>query len=388
MTRKQFLILVLALILLGGAGVMLFWQNVAAYRASGAKIGAQLLPQLRLADVTQVKLQDAKNQVTLVRKEKGWVVRERGDYPANFKDISDLVVKLVELKVTQSEQVGASLLPRLDLNEPGKGEGVGTLIEFMGAPDKPVTRLVLGKIVKKKDPLNPLPNAVDGVPAGRYVLPAAAKDTVVVVSDPLSKADAHPGNWLDKDFFKADRIKTLTVGPEGGAPAWKITRTEEWGQWKFASGGGELATSQAVSAVNALGSMSFSDVALDPTSAAAEKPVVAVAETFDDLAYTVRVSRQKTGEDYLVSVTVAGEPPKSRVPEKDEKADQKERRDKEFADTRKRLEERVARERALSKWTYVVGKKDVEPLLKARAELIAKKGGKGENPPPRFPFPN
>ena len=223
MTRKQFLVLVLVLIVLGGAGIALFRQDIAAYRASGAKIGAQLLPQLKLADVSQVKLQDAQNQVTLTRKEKGWVVHERGDYPANFKDISDLVVKLVELKVTQSEQVGASLLPRLDLNEPGKGEGAGTLIEFKGGQDKPVARLLLGKVVKKKDPMNPLPNAVDGVPAGRYVLAGAAKDTVVVVSDPLSKADANPGNWLDKDFFKADRIKTLTVGPEGGAPGWKIT---------------------------------------------------------------------------------------------------------------------------------------------------------------------
>jgi hypothetical protein len=387
MTRKQFLALVLVLIVLGGAGIALLRQDIAAYRASGAKIGAQLLPKLKLVDVTQVMLQDAKNQVTLVRKEKGWVVHERGDYPANFKEISDLVVKLVELKVTQSEQVGASLLPRLDLNEPGKGEGVGTLIEFKGGQDKPVTRLVLGKVVKKKDPMNPLPNAVDGVPAGRYVLPAAAKDTVVVVSDPLSKADAHPGNWLDKDFFKADRIKTLTVGSEGGAPGWKITRNEEWGQWKFASGGGDLAASQAVAAVNALGSMSFNDVALDPSSAAEEKPVVAVAETFDNLTYTVKIAKQKTGDDYLVNIAVAGEPPQTRTPEKDEKADQKTRLDKEFAETRKRLEDRIAREHAQAKWTYVVGKKDVEPLLKARADLIAKKGGKSEKGPPRFPFP-
>jgi hypothetical protein len=384
MTRKQFLILVLALIVLGGAGIVLFRQDIAAYRASGAKIGAQLLPQLKLPDVVQVRLQDAKNAVTLVRKEKGWVVRERGDYPANFQDISDLVVKLVELKVTQSEQVGPSLLPRLELNEPGKGEGAGTLVEFGGSQDKPIARVVLGKIVKKKDPLNPLPSAVDGVPAGRYVLPPAGGDTVVVVSDPLSKADAHPAKWLDKDFFKADRIRTLAVGPEGGAPSWKITRNEEWGQWKFAGGGGDLDSSAAVAAANALSSMSFSDVALEPRPAA-EKPVVAVAETFDNLTYTVKLMKQESGNEYLVKVSVAGEPPKTRTPEKNEKADQKERRDKEFAESRKRLEERVAREQGRSKWTYVVDGKDVEPLLKGRAALVAKKGAKGEKGLPRFP---
>lgn len=408
MNRRQFFILVVALLVLGGAGIAVFRQDIAAYRASGAKIGAPLLPKFKLADVAQVKLKDAKAQTTLVRKETSWVVRERGDYPANFQDISDLMVKLVELKVTQSEQVGASLLPRLELNEPEKigdtaqpvkadpaaapqdsgdaakprrGEGTGVLLEFADAQGKNLARLILGKIVKKKDPLNPLPNAVDGVPAGRYVLPAAAKDTVVVVSDPLSRAEANPGKWLSKDFFKAERIRTLTVGPEGGAPSWKITRTEEWGQWKFASGGGDLAASRAVAAVNALSSMTFSDVAVAAKPEDAEKPMTVTAETFDNLTYTVRLAKQKSGEDYLVTVAVAGEPPKTRVPDKDdkaEKAEQKERRDKDFAETRKRLEERIARERLLSKWTYVVAKKEVEPLLRERSDLIARKDAKGE----------
>jgi hypothetical protein len=171
------------------------------------------------------------------------------------------------------------------------------------------------------------------------------------------------------------------VGPDGGAPSWKITRTEEWGQWKFASGGGDLAASRAVAAVNALSSMTFNDVAVSTKPEDAEKPVVVTAETFDNLTYTVRIAKQKSGEDYLLTVAVAGEPPKTRVPDKDEKAEkaeQKERRDKDFAESRKRLEERLARERLLSKWTYVVGKKEVEPLLRARADLIARKDAKGE----------
>ena len=387
MNRKQFLILVLALIVLGGGGIALFRQDVADYRASGAKIGARLLPQFKLADVAQMKLQDAKSQVTLVRKDTGWVVRDRGDYPASFQQISDLMVKLLELKVTQSETVGASLLPRLELIEPGKGEGAGTLIEFKDAQDKPLARVVLGKVIKKKDPLNPLPNAVDGVPAGRYVLPANAKDTVVVVSDPLSGADPNPGKWLTKEFFKADRIKTLAVTPAGGA-GWKITRTEEWGQWKFASGGGDLAASRAVAAVNALGSMSFTDVALDIKPGSLEKPYTVVAETFDNLTYTVRIAKGKSGDDYLVNAGVSGEPPKSRAPEKNEKAEQAERRDKDFQETRMRLELRLAREKAQSAWTYVVPGKDVEPLLRERADLIAKKADKGEKGPPgmRLPF--
>src|SRR5688572_24504475 len=185
MTRQQFFILLIAVLVLGGAGLAVVWRGADDYRASGARIGAKLLPNLKISDVAEVRLQDAKSQATLARKEKHWVVQERGGYPASFQEISDLMIKLVELKVTQSEQVGEPLWPRLDVAEPGagKGEGTGTLIEFKDSAGKPLTRLVLGKKVLKKDPLNPLPAAKDGVPAGRYDRVAGGKDTVIVVSD-------------------------------------------------------------------------------------------------------------------------------------------------------------------------------------------------------------
>jgi hypothetical protein len=382
MNRRQFLYLVIALIVLGGAGLALVWQDVADYRASGAKIGAKLLPDFRIADVAEVRLQDAKHQATLARKEKAWVVQERNGYPASFQEISDLMIKLAELRVTQAEQVGAALWPRVELADPGKEPGSGTRVEFKDGSGKVLASLVLGKKVLKKDPLNPLPAAKDGVPAGRYVRVASAKDAVVVVSDPLGKAEADPGKWLNKDFFKADRVKTLAVGPEGAAPHWKITRAEEWGQWRFATGGGDLNPGAAVAAANKLGSLSFNDIAVNAMADSSEKPVVVVAETFDNLVYTVKLARREKSGDYLVRFTVAGEPPKQRVPEKDEKADQKERREKEFAEGLKRLEARIAAESALAQWTYVIARDEVEPLLRSRSDMVARK--REDKPPPGF----
>ena len=387
MNRKQFLILVAVLAVLGGAGLALMWQDIAAYRASGAKIGAKLLPELKIADVAELRLQDAKQQATLARTEKGWVVKERDGYPANFQDISDLLIKLVELKVTQSEQVGASLLPRVELAEPGAKEGAGTLIEMKDAAGKPLTRLIVGKTVLKKDPMNPLPAAKDGVPAGRYVLPPNAKDIVVVVSDPLSSVSARPGRWLSKEFIKVDRIRTLAVGPEGTAPGWKIARAEEWGQWRFAGGGGALNPGAAVAAVNKLGSLGFEDVAADGKAATAGKPVVAVAETFDNLVYRVKAAKSKTGNEYLVTFTVTGEPPKARTPEKGEKKEEAGKRNKEFAENRERLMGRIAVEKAMGQWTYVMSARELEPLLASRSDMTARKGD-GRSPggfPPGFP---
>lgn len=372
MNRKQFLILVIALAVLGGAGLALFWQDIAAYRTAGARIGARLLPGFNMSEVAQIRLQDAKSEVTLVRKDSSWRVRERSDYPANVQSIGDLLTKLSELKVVQSESVGASLLPRLDLAAPGKGEGGGTLVEFKDAAGKTTSSLILGKKILKKDPMNPLPNAVDGVPAGRYVKVAGAQDTVIVVSDPLEGATASPGAWLVKHFFKADRIKTLTVAGDG-AMQWKITRDPEYGPWKFAAGGGELDPGAAVAAINALSGMSFDDIIPDSQPAATDKAVTVTAETFDNLTYKLKISRRQTGDDYAVNFSVSGEPAKQRVPEKGEKPEDQARYDKDFAASLGALQVRIAREKALSQWTYRVPAKMLAPVLKDRAQLIAAK---------------
>ncbi len=369
MNRKQFLILVLALAILGGVGAALFWQDIEAYRASGSKIGAKLLPGLKVADVAQIELRDAKTHTTLVRKEKHWVVQEREGYPADFKAISDLIIKLADLKVVQADTVGESLLARVELVQPGKGEGAGMLVDIKDAGGKSLAAIVLGKKILKKDPGNPLPAAQDGVPAGRYVRVLTSNDQIVVVSDPLTNAEAQAGRWLDKDFAKIERIRTLTVSGEGGQ--WKITRDVEWGQWQFAGGGGALDASAAVAAVNALGQLSFNDVAIGAKPADAGKAVTVTAETFDNLVYTLRIAKRDSGDDYLLNVTVAGEPPKAREAEKGEKSEDKERRDKEFAETRKRLELRIARDKARGAWTYVVDAKQVAPLLKTHSDMVA-----------------
>ncbi|MBX3666358.1 MAG: DUF4340 domain-containing protein [Burkholderiales bacterium] len=367
MNRKQFLWLMFAVLLLGGAGLAMFWKDLTAYRDSGASIGAPLLPGLKAGDVAKLRLQDASNEVTLELKDKVWRVAQRGGYPADFSEISGLILKLLEAKVVQSETVGKSLHGRLDLLAPGKDvkEGSGTLVELGDASGKTLASLVLGKVSLKKDPLNPLPNARDGVPAGRHILVSGKEDNVVVVSDPLEKAVARPGAWVARDFFKVERIRALQVS--GGRGSWKIARDEEWGQWKFAAGGGRLDPSAAVSANNALSGLSFSDVITDDQTGA-KATVTVTAETFDNLTYVIGLAPQADG-DFVLRFKVSGEPPKTRKPEAKEKPEDAEKLDKEFAENRQRLEARVMLEQARSQWAYVVPAKQLAPLLAGREQL-------------------
>ena len=377
MNRKQFLWLMLVVLLLGGVSLALFWQDITLYRDSGAKIGARLMPELKISDVAKLRLQDADKEVTLALKDKVWRVEQRGGYPADFAEISGLILKLLDVKVVQTETVGASLHPRLNLlapdkaakdkgaNDKGAKEGTGTLMELSDASGKVLVSLVLGKVSLKKDPMNPLPNAKDGVPAGRHVLVAGRGDSVAVVSDPLEKAVTAPGAWVAKDFFKADRIRTLQLAGEG-ASSWKIARDEEWGQWKFAAGG-QLHPSAAVTATNALGSLAFSDVVIDD-KAGTGKAAVLTAETFDNLTYTVKLAPLANG-DFVLRYTVAGTPPKTRKPEAKEKPEDVAKLDKDFADNLQRLEARVMLEQARSQWAYVVPGKMAAPLLMKREQM-------------------
>ena len=370
MNRKTFLILVALLVVLGGAGLALFWQDLSAWRKADVKIGSRIFDQLPVNDVAQIRLKDSKGEATLALKDGRWVVKQRGDYSASVQEIGDLLLKLPDLKVVQTENVGAALLPRLNLIDPpkdGKADDAGTQLELSDKSGKVIGSVLLGrKVIKIED--SPLPIKQE-IPVGRYVL-VQGSPTVLVLSDALKNADAKPAQWLAKDFFKAERIKSLTAS--GDVAQWKFTRSEEYGQWKFADGAGALDASAAVAAVNALSSLAFSDLALDVKAENFDKPRTLVAETFDNLTYAIKLAKKPDSGDYYLSVALSGEPPRERKPEKDEKAADKERLDKQFAESQKRLDERLKLERGLAAWTYVIAAgKGLEPLLKERSQLVA-----------------
>jgi hypothetical protein len=369
MNHKTFKILIILLVVLGGAGLLLLWQDLGAWRSDGTKIGFKPFEKLAVAEVAQVRLFDGKGAVDLALKDGRWTVKQRGDYSASVQEIGDLLVKLPDLKVVQTENVGASLLPRLNLVAPApdaKAEGMGTQLELSDKAGKPLGSLLLGKKYVKVEP-SPLPIKQE-TPVGRYVL-TTGSPTVLVVSDALKNADAKPEQWLARDFFKADRIKSLAASGDGAT--WKIARKEEFDPWKFADGGGELDPSKAVAAVNALAALSFTDIALDVKPEGFDKPRSFVADTYDNLSYTIKVAHKAGGDDYYLTVAVSGEPPRTRTPEKNEKAADKERLDKQFEEAQKKLDARVKLEKSLAAWTYVVAAKTLEPLLKKRSDLVA-----------------
>ena len=381
MNRKAFLTLIGLLVVLGGIGLTLFWQDLNVWRGTDTKIGTRLFEKLPVNDVAQINVVDSAGVATLMLKDNRWVVKQRGDYYASYADISELLVKLPDVKVVQTENVGATLLPRLNLVAPGKDanksagvegkdtEKTGTQFELLDKSGKVLASLLLGKkVIKIED--SPLPIKQEK-PVGRYVL-FPGNPTVLVISDALNTAEAKPERWLSKDFFKVDKIKSLTASGDG--TPWKIARSEEFGRWAFADGAAGLLDPTAVGdATKALSGMAFTDVVLEASAVKTDKPRTLVAETFDNLTYTIKIAKKIASEDYVLSYTISGEPPRERTPEKGEKPADKERSDKYFVEDLKRLDERLKLEKRIMTWTYVAAGKTLNPLLVDRAQLVVEK---------------
>jgi hypothetical protein len=380
MNRKQLTLVLGLVVVIGGLGFWLWQSETGAYRASEGRMGQKVLGEFDVNAVAAVTLRQGTNTLTLAQEGERWVVRERGGYPANFSEVSELVRKLGDLKVVQPVKgpLGPSALERLELKSPAAGEKSATLVELKDKDGKILRAVLLGKR-HLRQAASPSPMGGDeGWPVGRYVMVADRPESVSLVSETFSNAEAKPEQWLNKDFFKVEKPKTIAVTyPAAPTNSFKLRRETESGEWLLADvAGDERVDSSKVSGFSsALSWPSFNDVLPDakPAEVGLDNPIVVGITTFDGFTYTLHVG-DKSGEDaYHLSLQVAGDFPKERSPGADEKPEDKEKLDKEFKEKTEKLQEKLKNEQALSRWIYLVSKWSLDSVLKERHALLAEK---------------
>ena len=370
MNSKQLSILVVLAIVIGGLGFWAVKSRQDSWHESSASLGQKLLPNLPVNDVTAIHIKGS-SELNLVKKDDSWRVQERGDYPANYNEISDFILKAADINVLQSEPIGASQLAHMELEE-GKS---ATTLEFKGAGGKPLQTVLLGKKHSRKSD-RPDPYGMGDNADGRYVMRKDDSKNVLLISDPMSNVEPNADHWLNKDFFKVEKAKTITFTSTNAANSWKLTRDTESAPWKLADvKAGEVLDTNKVSSVGStLNYPSFVDVSTNSAAdAGMDKPMTLVIETFDNFTYTIKLGKKTPENNYYTQVSVSANLPKERTAGKDEKAEDKAKLDKEFADKQKPLQEKLANEQKLDKWTYLVSSWTVDPLVRNRAELMVEK---------------
>jgi hypothetical protein len=375
MKRKQLFILLILVVVLGGIGYYLR-PDKEFKKGGNPSVGKKLFGELPINDVSQITIKQATNELGLAKKDNLWRVRERNDYPANFADISEFLIKAKDIKIVQTETVGSSLLGRFAL-APGQGTNSPVIVDLRDQGGKLIKSFLLGKKhMKKSDrPSQFGEMGEEGFPDGRYVK-LNDSDAVSLISEPFSNLEPKADQWLNKDFFKIERIRSIAVTFPNATNSWKLIRETETGEWKLADAkpAEQLDAPKASGVSNPLGSPSFVDVATTskPEDLGLDKPTVGTVETFDNFTYILKIG-QKTNDNYPLSVAMAAKLDKDRTAGKDEKAEDKAKLDKEFKDKQKKLEEKLAQERAYEKWIYLVSSWTVDPLLKERSQLMAEK---------------
>jgi len=374
MNRKQLLIILVIGLVLGGIGVYLTRQKSESFQRTAKSATDKLLGDFPVNDVAQIIVRQHTNAVNLVKGEV-WTVKERANYPANSSDIIELARKLWDLRAAQSQKLGESQLGRMELLSPDKGgTNSATLVELKDKDGKTIRTVLLGKKSMRGGDADPYGGG--GWPNGRWIYLPDKPGTTYLVSETFSDIEPKPDRWLNKDFFKVEKIKVIAVTHFAATNSWKLSRETESGEWKLADAKPEekLDSSKTSSFSYALSSPSFTDVLIDsdPAQTGLDKPTTIVLETFEDFSYTVKIGT-KTNDNYALTVAVAANLPKERTPGEDEKPEDKEKLDKEFKDKQKTSEEKLAKEKAFEKWTYLVSTWTVDSLLKNRSELLAEK---------------
>ncbi len=377
MNSKQLLLLILLGLILGSAGLMVRRSQQSQYSSSSGTMGGTLLGTFDVNSVAGLRITAGTNApMEVLKRENDWIVPGRGGYPANFPTIGEFLKKLAELKVASPVRVGPSRLPMLELTKE-----TATTLELLDTTGKPLKTLLLGRKHAKEggESSQNSPFGGGGFPTGRYV---KVGEAVALVADPISTADSLPADWIDKDFFKIEKPKSVVVQGRSPTNSYSLMRENEFGEWKLANAKADEKVDVSKLSVysSLLSSPTFNDVVADPKPAelGLDRPTVATIGTTEGFTYTLKLGKPQADDALPLEVSVQGEFNATRTPGKDEKPEDKDKLDKEFQAKLEKLKEKLKAEQAYGKWTFLVSKWTVDSLLKDRTGFLADKKPEGQ----------
>jgi len=390
MKGKHLALLLAAVLALGAA-----WFNLSNSKQnnwSAASRSDTKVLDFPINEVSRVTIKNVASEISLVKKDEQWTVQERSNYPANFEQISSLLRKLWEIKPVQEIKIGASQLARLELIEPGKGDNSGTIVQFIAADGKELAALLVGKkYMRKTEGAMDFGGGSEGFPAGRY-LKSTHSDKVELVSETLDEIDTAPTHWISTEFINVEGPKSVSLA---GVNTWSLSRESATADWQLAEAKPEEKLDP--SKTSRLGTLLSASTVFDVLAPDAKlEPIqTATVETFDGFRYVLKIGKEE-GDNVPLAVEVSANLTKERIAPPDEKSEDKTRLDAEFAAKQTQLNEKLTREKAFESRSFFVNRNRLEPLLKARKELVVEPPAEqakpaepksAEEPKPATPVP-
>ena len=368
MKKNHLLILLAVAVVVGLAGIYFQISQYAGWNDS--KTDRTIFPNLAVNDITKIQIRSVPSSVSLERKNDAWGVTEREDYPADFTKIRDLIKLLWGLKAGQEMQVGPSQLGRLKLIAPGQGAEAGTEIDLEGDKEKDLASLIIGKSIDRNSA------GAGSTTTGRFIYDPATKDRVYLVSEPFFSVEpVSVGSWLDKAFITPGEVEEIDQAPWSNNPGWKVIRKDSKSDWQLEdSQPGETLDKSFAESLSSF-APTFTDVR--PASVSTDEtglkdPFKVTVKTFDGFTYDFLIGKESPDKARFLRLTASANLLSARTSDANESADDRKKRDEEFNQKNKTLQERLEKEKQFEKWVYLVPDWNLEQILKRRNEILSK----------------
>jgi hypothetical protein len=370
MNKKQLLISLVVLAVLCLIVFNLLKKDSSSWNSSNYSAGGEnLFSNLDVNKISKLTITSGTGTANIVRKDNGWAITEKGDYPADFRKIATFLGVLAEVKSIQDIKAGKSQLDKLVLSDSDKEKGNAILAELSENTGKKPFSILLGKMHFKKE-VDPNP-FFGNAPDGRYVMVLDGKVQPKLINQTFDEIGSSPISWADKSFVAIEKIKSIDVPKKSADESWKLVKKSENDSFSLdgAKEGEELEQSKISPLSNLMKNVSFQDVSPSPADFAGD---TAVVETFDGFKYEITFA-PKEKDQYSVNIKTSANIPSQREAAKDEKPEDKEKLDKEFKAKTDALKEKLAKEAEFGKWVYVLSKHYIDALLKTKKELLKEK---------------
>ncbi len=205
MHRNSFFVLLAATVVVTGLAIATVLHQPALRSADVS--GEALFPGLtnKLASLKSVVVKQADGDLTFDWDGKGWVVRDRKNYPAEDAKVAEVVLGIARMTKLEAKTAMAEKLDRLDLNDPKAKNSRAKEVLLVDKDGKALADVIVGK---RKFSL--------GKEGGTYVRLPPNPQSWLALGD--INVGAKPRDWLKRDIadIKDRDVKRITVvHPDG-----------------------------------------------------------------------------------------------------------------------------------------------------------------------------
>lgn len=251
--------------------------------------GTRAFPALaaRLGEVTAVGIVRKGARLDFVREGKGWLLTQKGNYPAVAPKIRRIALALANLDLVERMTREPKLYPRLDVEDPGRGQS--TLVTLKDKSGASLAALIVGK--RRYDRLG---EGRDGV----YVRQPGRRQSWLAAG--ALDLEGNTASWLDRailDIPEQRIAKVTLVQPDGKRLVISRARPGD----KFAAEGAPTGAKFKSQTVTSEPAIALTSLTLTDVEPAAQAPIPAAGvvtarfRTFGGLVIALRmVERGKT----------------------------------------------------------------------------------------------